>query len=69
MIKKLFLLNRKTKMENLSNLSNEELTKKFQDSRLAFQQSLEDQSLRDSLNEQLGILAVECKRRDLDPDV
>jgi len=56
-------------MENLSNLSNEELTKKFQDSRLAFQQSLEDQSLRDSLNEQLGILAVECKRRDLDPDV
>ena len=56
-------------MENLSNLSNEELTKQFQDSRLVFQQSLEDQSLRDSLNEQLGMLAVEFKRRNLDPDV
>ena len=56
-------------MENLSNLSNEELTKQFQDSRLVFQQSLEDQSLRDSLNEQLGMWAVEFKRRNLDPDV
>ena len=56
-------------MENLSNLSIEELTKQFQDSRLVFQQSLEDQSLRDSLNEPLGILAAELKRRNLDPDV
>jgi hypothetical protein len=55
-------------MENLSNFTNEELTKKFKDLKLVFTQNLNDKSLRDSLNEQLGILITEFKRRNLEPN-
>lgn len=53
-------------MENLSHFTDDELTKKFKDLKLVFEQNLGDKRLRDSLNEQLGVLVSEIKRRNLE---
>jgi len=53
-------------MEDLSQYSNADLTKKFNDIKEVFQKNIDNKQLRDALNDQLGILVTEIKKRNLD---
>jgi hypothetical protein len=53
-------------MENLSSYDNDSLVKKFNDLKKVFQENIDNKTLRDNLNVQLGELVTELQKRNID---
>jgi hypothetical protein len=53
-------------MENLSSYDNDSLVKKFNDLKKVFQENIDNKTLRDNLNVQLGELVTEMQKRNID---